>query len=149
MTSQDDRSAPEVVESLRGLWAGLALEQQVVLGCKWVDHSVRSLLPLTFERHSQDGVGAVLRTLPEISSLDALRFAHDQLESLKTPDRPVEPLAAYFSVLASLGTLVRGFTLGGCCFLAVMAGRFAFGDDRVVQTMIADLTASGAPKAGE
>jgi hypothetical protein len=82
----------------------------------------------------------VLRTLPEIRSLDALRFAHDQLTTMKTPDGPVEPLAAYFSVLASLKGLVTEFSIAECCFLTVMASRFAYGDDRAVKTMKSDLT---------
>ena len=133
-----------MVDVLSPMWAGLPPDRRVALGCKWVDHSLRGLLPVAFDRGGHPGVGAVLRTLPCIDSLDALRFAHDQLRAMKTPDEPVEALAAFFSLAASLKQLVEGFEIYECCFLAVMTSRFIYGDDRVVHSMAADLT--GAPQ---
>jgi hypothetical protein len=142
MSEDRGRSAPEQVDALQPIWAALSSERLTALGCKWVDLSVRSHLPQAFEKVGHQGVGAVLRTLPPIVSPDTLRFAFEQLMEMKTPDEPVEPLAAFFSVAASLKELVEEFQIYRCCFLTVMTSRLVFGDDRVVQTMMADLLAA-------
>lgn len=130
------KTAPERVDELSPLWADLAPAQRVELGCRWVDLAVRSLLPLAFEKVGHHGVGAVLRTLPAITNLEALRFAHDQLLALNPPTEHMGALGAYLSVGTFLHRLVEDFEISDCCFLTVMTSRHVFGDDRAIEFML-------------
>lgn len=132
-------SAPEQVDRLQHLWSSLSAELQAELAFRWVDRSVRHMLPDGFDRFGHPGLGAVLRTLPTIADRASLHFARVQLSGMKTPDHPADLLAAFFSVAASLEQLERVSDIYESCFLAVMTSRLAYGDDRAIVRMRQDL----------
>lgn len=137
------KAAPELVRELRPLWAELPAAQRTELGCRWVDRAVRTLLPLAFEKVGHHGIGAVLRTLPAITTLEALRFARDQILALKPPAEPMQALGAYLSVATFLNRLVGSFAISDCCFLTVMTSRHVYGDDRAAPYDSSLMSASG------
>src|SRR5687768_3604309 len=111
-------SAPEQVDHLQRLWERLPIERQRVLGFAWVDHAVRAMLPEAFDQAGFSGIGVALRTVPAITDPTSLRVACERVAGLETPDGPIEPLSAYFSVVVSLKDLVMNFQVYECCFLA-------------------------------
>lgn len=141
-------SAPEQVDALSPLWAGLPAERIVELGFKWVNLSIRTILPVAFERCGHSGIGAILRTFPPIIGFGSLHFAYEQLTLMKIDDAPIDALAAFLSAAAFLKSLNEEFSIAECCFLTVMASRHAFGDDRAIDTIRADLIRARPPEEG-
>lgn len=83
----------------------------------------------------------VLRGLPPIRDMATLREAEKALKGLQIPFQPMELAASYFNTAATLQKLDDSMDIFECCFLAVMASRFAYNDDRSVEEMRRDLLA--------
>jgi hypothetical protein len=139
----EDHSAPGKVQQLEPLWEPLSEERCRELAFKWVDMSVRRMLAEGFAHAGRPHQAGVLRGLPPICDMPTLRGAEQALNGLQVPFQPTELAAAYFNTVATLQKLDDTMDLFDCCFLAVMASRFAYNDDRsVVDEMRRDLLAA-------
>jgi hypothetical protein len=139
-----DRSAPGKVELLEPLWESLPAEQCRRLAFQWVDMCVRRMLAEGFANAGRPHQAGVLRGLPPIRDMTTLREAEKALQGLQVPFQPMELAAAYFDTLATLQKLDDSMDLYECCFLAVMASRFTYNDDRFAEEMKRDLLAAAS-----
>jgi hypothetical protein len=84
----------------------------------------------------------VLRALLPIQDMHTLRDAEKTLTGLEIPRQPTETVASFFTTASTLKKLANSMDLYACCFLNVMASRFAYNDDRSVDEMRRDLLAA-------
>jgi hypothetical protein len=136
--AEPHQSAPDVARLITERWTRLPDERVRGLGYRCVDTSVRTLLPLTFERGGLHGPAAVIRALPVIEDSSSMAFARAALVQHSPPESSLPTLAAYFSALSFLDTLSSAFDPFEACFMAVMASRFVHGDDRFVEPLLSE-----------
>ena len=139
-TISDEETVSGQVERLRPLWMTLSISRQVEVGCRWVDMAVRTMLSDLYRRAGHSGFAAVLRTLPPITNLVALRYASDQLSEMWAPDEPAICTSTFFAVSASMEQLAQRFSIEECCFLMNTTSQQIYGDDRSYHTMQSQLT---------
>ncbi|MFT3840487.1 MAG: hypothetical protein QM723_26090 [Myxococcaceae bacterium] len=137
-------SAPERVEELEPLWSGLTAETQAALAYAWFDASIRVDLAAMCKRGQFTTAEANLRALRRIDGPETFAAAKRCLEQLvrewPASEDNVTSFTAALSLLTHLGATEP--QVKGACFMRTMNSRLVYGDDRLVETMRADLLAA-------
>jgi hypothetical protein len=137
-----ERAEGRSLSALEPLWEPLSEERRRELAFKWVDMAVRRMLAESFANAGCPHQAGVLRGLPPIRDMSTRRQAEKTLRGLQVPLQPMDMVASYFDTVATLETLDDSRDIYECCFLAVMASRLTYKNDRSVDEMRRDLLAT-------
>lgn len=134
----DGASVAELVARLAPRWAERPAEAQRALALGWLDLALRDALPRAFDAWQGAKEAAVIRALPPLVDEATVVQAEVVLRQLARENRYQRMLTTLHAVKSALErpTVVTPEDAGA---VLMLTSRFVFGDDRLMERMLADL----------
>lgn len=134
----DGASLSELVARLAPRWAERPAEAQRALALRWLDLAVRDALPRAFDAWQGATEAAVIRALPPLTDEATVVQAEVVLRQLARENRYQRMLTTLHAVKHALEQPTV-LSPGEASAVVLLTSRFVFGDDRLLETMLADL----------